>query len=382
MDFNLTDDQRAFQDTARQFARAAMAPHAAEWDEKRVFPEDTLREAAALGFGGLYVSSDFGGSALSRIDSAIILEELAAGCTSTAAYISIHNMAAGMIDRYGSPAQKSKYLEKLCSMAWFGSYCLTEPSAGSDAASLRTKAVRDGDHYVLNGTKAFISGGGRAEVYLCMVRTGGDGPKGISCVIVDKGTPGLSFGAQERKLGWNSQPTAMVIFEDCRVPVANLLGEEGQGFKIAMAGLDGGRVNIAACSLGAAQACFDAAAAYVQTRTQFGQPLNALQSVQFKLADMATELEAARLMVLKAASKLDAGVPDAALYCAMAKRFATDIGFQVCDQALQLHGGYGYLKDYPIERYLRDTRVHQILEGTNEIMRVVIARHLLKASQQ
>ena len=379
MDFKLTDDQQAFQDTARKFARDAMAPHAAKWDEEKFFPVDTLREAAALGFGGLYVSPDFDGTGLGRVDSAIILEELAAGCTSTAAYISIHNMAAAMIDRYGTEAQKKKYLPKLCSMEWFASYCLTEPSSGSDAASLRTKAVRDGDDYVLNGTKAFISGGGRADVYVCMVRTGVDGPKGISCLIVDNGTKGLSFGAQEKKMGWNSQPTAMVIFEDCRVPVANRLGDEGQGFKIAMSGLDGGRINIAACSLGAARACLEAATAYVQNRSQFGQPLSALQSVQFKLADMATELEAARLMVLNAASRLDAKEPDATLYCAMAKRFATDAGYKVCDDALQLHGGYGYLKDYPVERYLRDARVHQILEGTNEIMRVIISRYLLQA---
>lgn len=379
MDFKLTEDQLAFQDTARKFARDAMAPHAAKWDEEKIFPEDTLREAASLGFGGLYVSPDFDGTGLGRVDSAIILEELAAGCTSTAAYISIHNMAAAMIDRYGTEAQKKKYLPKLCSMEWFASYCLTEPSSGSDAASLRTKAVRDGDDYVLNGTKAFISGGGRSDVYVCMVRTGVDGPKGISCLIIDKGTKGLSFGAQEKKMGWNSQPTAMVIFEDCRVPVENRLGDEGQGFKIAMSGLDGGRINIAACSLGAARASLEAATSYVQNRAQFGQPLSALQTVQFKLADMATELEAARLMVLNAASRLDAKEPDATLYCAMAKRFATDAGYKVCDDALQLHGGYGYLKDYPVERYLRDARVHQILEGTNEIMRVIISRYLLQA---
>ncbi len=379
MDFNLTDDQQAFQDTARKFARDQMTPNAAKWDEEKIFPVEQLRLAAELGFGGLYVSPDFGGSGLGRVDSAIILEELAAGCTSTAAYISIHNMAASMIDRFGADALKKKYLPKLSTMEYFASYCLTEPSSGSDAASLRTKAVRDGDHYVLNGTKAFISGGGRADVYVCMVRTGADGPKGITCLIVDKGTKGLSFGAQEKKLGWNSQPTAMVIFEDCRVPVTNRVGDEGQGFKIAMSGLDGGRINIAACSLGAARASLDAATAYVQTRSQFGQTLASFQTIQFKLADMATELTAARLMVLNAASKLDAKAPDATLHCAMAKRFATDVGFQVCDAALQLHGGYGYLKDYPVERFLRDARVHQILEGTNEIMRVIISRHMLQA---
>jgi alkylation response protein AidB-like acyl-CoA dehydrogenase len=378
MDFKLTDDQQAFQDTARKFAREAMLPHAAKWDEEKIFPEDTLREAAALGFGGLYVSPDHDGTGLGRVDSAVILEELASGCTSTAAYISIHNMAAAMIDRYGTEAQKKKYLPKLCSMEWFASYCLTEPSSGSDAASLRTKAVKDGDHYVLNGTKAFISGGGRSDVYVCMVRTGGEGPKGISCLIIDNGTPGLSFGANEKKLGWNSQPTAMVIFEDCRVPVENRLGDEGQGFKIAMSGLDGGRINIAACSLGAARACLEAATEYVQGRQQFGAPLSALQTIQFKLADMATELQAARLMVHSAAARLDAKEPDATLHCAMAKRFATDACFKVCNDALQLHGGYGYLKDYPIERYMRDARVHQILEGTNEIMRVIISRTLLQ----
>jgi alkylation response protein AidB-like acyl-CoA dehydrogenase len=381
MDFKLTDDQQAFQDTARKFARDAMTPHAAKWDEEKIFPEETLREAAALGFGGLYVSPDYDGTGLGRVDSAIILEELAAGCTSTAAYISIHNMAAAMIDRYGTEAQKKKYLPKLCSMEWFASYCLTEPSSGSDAASLRTKAVKDGDHYVLNGTKAFISGGGRSDVYVCMVRTGVEGPKGITCLIVDNGTKGLSFGAQEKKMGWNSQPTAMVIFEDCRVPVENRLGDEGQGFKIAMSGLDGGRINIAACSLGAARASLEAATDYVQNRSQFGAPLSALQTVQFKLADMATELQAARLMVLSAAARLDAKEPDATLHCAMAKRFATDAGFQVCDAALQLHGGYGYLRDYPVERFLRDARVHQILEGTNEIMRVIISRYLLQAGR-
>jgi len=381
MDFKFTDDQQAFQDTARKFARDAMTPHAAKWDEEKIFPEETLREAAALGFGGLYVSPDYDGTGLGRVDSAIILEELAAGCTSTAAYISIHNMAAAMIDRYGTEAQKKKYLPKLCSMEWFASYCLTEPSSGSDAASLRTKAVKDGDHYVLNGTKAFISGGGRSDVYVCMVRTGVEGPKGITCLIVDNGTKGLSFGAQEKKMGWNSQPTAMVIFEDCRVPVENRLGDEGQGFKIAMSGLDGGRINIAACSLGAARASLEAATDYVQNRSQFGAPLSALQTVQFKLADMATELQAARLMVLSAAARLDAKEPDATLHCAMAKRFATDAGFQVCDAALQLHGGYGYLRDYPVERFLRDARVHQILEGTNEIMRVIISRYLLQAGR-
>ncbi len=378
MDFKLSEDQLAFQDTARKFARDQMTPNAAKWDEEKIFPEDELRSAAELGFGGLYVSPDVGGSGLGRADSAIILEELAAGCTSTAAFISIHNMAASMVDRFGSDELKQKYLPKICSMEYFASYCLTEPSSGSDAAALRTKAVRDGDHYVLNGSKAFISGGGRSDVYVCMVRTGEDGPKGISCLIIDKDSKGLSFGAQEKKLGWNSQPTSMVNFEDCRVPVANLVGSEGEGFKIAMVGLDGGRINIAACSLGAARACLEAATEYVQGRSQFGNPLSSFQTIQFKLADMATNLEASRLMVMNAATALDEKRSDATKLCAMAKRFATDAGFEICNSALQLHGGYGYLKDYPIERFLRDARVHQILEGTNEIMRVIISRYLLQ----
>ncbi len=377
MDFELTEDQRAFQTMARSFAVERMAPAAARWDEEKFFPEAVLREAAGLGFGGIYVQDDVGGSGLKRLDAALIFEELAAGCTSTAAYISIHNMAAWMIDRFGDAAQRRRWLPKLCSMEHFASYCLTEPSAGSDAAALRTKAVRDGDDYVLNGTKAFISGGGRSDIYVCMVRTGGDGAGGISCLVVEKGTPGLSFGAQERKLGWNSQPTAMVIFEDCRVPVANRIGAEGDGFKIAMKGLDGGRINIGACSLGGARACLELAREHMGVRSQFGKPLAGFQALQFKLADMATELEAARLMIRQAAFKLDAADPEATLYCAMAKRFATDAGFKVCNEALQLHGGYGYLKDYPVERFLRDVRVHQILEGTNEIMRVIIARRLL-----
>ena len=377
MDFELTEEQRAFQDAARVFAEQEMAPQAAGWDADKVFPEATLRQAAGLGFAGIYVADTVGGSGLSRLDAALIFEELAAGCTSTAAYISIHNMAAWMIDRFGNQPVREKFLPGLCKMDLFASYCLTEPGAGSDAAALKTRAVRDGDHYVLNGTKAFISGGGRSDVYVTMVRTGADGPGGITCLAVEAGSRGLSFGAQERKLGWNSQPTAMVIFEDCRVPVANRVGAEGDGFKIAMMGLDGGRINIGACSIGGARACLSAARDHVQDRKQFGHAIAEFQATQFKLADMATELEAARLMVRQAAAKLDAGDPEATLHCAMAKRFATDAGFEVCNQALQLHGGYGYLMDYPIERYLRDSRVHQILEGTNEIMRVVIARRLL-----
>jgi hypothetical protein len=378
MDFDLTEEQRAFQDMAAQFAAEHMQPFAAQWDAECHFPVETLRLGAELGFGGIYVRDDVGGSSLSRLDATIIFEELAKGCTSTAAFISIHNMASWMIDRFGSDDVRQKWLPRLCTMEMIASYCLTEPGSGSDAAALRTRAVRDGDHYVLNGSKAFISGGGAADLYVCMVRTGDDGPGGVSCIAVENGTPGLSFGSQERKLGWHSQPTAMVNFEDCRVPVANLVGVEGQGFKIAMAGLDGGRLNIAACSLGAAQASLDAAIAYMGERKQFGQQLSEFQALQFRVADMATEVEAARLMLHKAAHMVDAGAPNATRQAAMAKRFATDIGFEVVNQALQLHGGYGYLQDFPIERYLRDVRVHQILEGTNEIMRVIIARSIFR----
>ena len=376
MDFALSEEQQAFRDTARDFAQREMAPNAARWDEESVFPVDTLRQAAELGFAGIYVGDDVGGSGLGRLDAALIFEELAAACPSTAAYISIHNMASWMIDRFGNPEQRERFLPKLTTMEHFASYCLTEPGAGSDAASLRTRAERDGDHYVLNGSKAFISGGGTSDVYVCMVRTGEPGPKGISCLVVEKGTPGLSFGKQEHKLGWKSQPTAAVIFENCRVPVANRIGEEGEGFRIAMKGLDGGRLNIAACSVGGARFCLEQAIAYTAERKQFGKPLSAFQALQFKLADMATELDAARLMLHRAAASLDAGLPEATAHCAMAKRFATDAGFQVVNEALQLHGGYGYIKEYPIERIFRDLRVHQILEGTNEIMRVIIARHL------
>jgi alkylation response protein AidB-like acyl-CoA dehydrogenase len=379
MSFELTDDQRAIQDTARAFAQDRLLPGAARWDEEKVFPEEELREAAGLGFAGLYCRDDVGGTGLTRLDAALVFEELAAACPSTAAYISIHNMCAWMVDRFGDDALRRRVLPKLMTMEHFASYCLTEPSAGSDAAALKTRAVLDGDHYVLNGTKAFISGGGRSEVYVVMCRTGGEGPKGISTLVVEKGTPGLSFGKQERKLGWNSQPTAMVIFENARVPVANRVGAEGDGFKIAMAGLDGGRINIAACSLGGARASLEAAARYMQERKQFGRPLADFQALQFRLADMATELTAARLMIHNAAAKLDAGAPDKTVACAMAKRFATDACFEIANQALQLHGGYGYLKDFPIERYLRDLRVHQILEGTNEVMRLIIGRAVTAA---
>jgi isobutyryl-CoA dehydrogenase len=378
MDFDLSEDQRAFQETARQFAQDEWLPHAPGWDEREEFPEEALRKAAALGFAGIYVGEKFGGSGLTRLDATIIFEELAAACVSTSAYLSIHNMAAWMIDRFGGEATRARLLPDLMSMAHFASYCLTEPGSGSDAAALQTRARRDGDHYILNGSKAFISGGGRSDIYVAMVRTGEAGPRGISCLVVENGTPGLSFGKKEKKLGWNTQPTAAVIFEDCHVPVANLLGAEGEGFAIAMKGLDGGRLNIGACSLGGARACSEAARAYMLERRQFGQRLADFQALQFKLADMATELDAARLMLRRAALSLDNGNPDATLHCAMAKRLATDAGFRTANEALQLHGGYGYLKDFPIERYLRDLRVHQILEGTNEIMRVIIARRLLR----
>ena len=377
MDFEPSEEQRAFQDVARDFAAENMAPFAAEWDETHHFPVETLRKAAALGFAGIYVGEDVGGTGLGRLDATLIFEELAAACPSTAAYISIHNMASWMIDRFGTDDQRQAFLPKLCTMEHMASYCLTEPGSGSDAAALKTRAVRDGDHYVLNGTKAFISGGSTSDIYVCMVRTGADGPGGVSCLVVEKGSPGLSFGKQERKMGWHSQPTAQVIFEDCRVPIANRIGEEGDGFKIAMMGLDGGRLNIAACSLGGARAALEQTRTYMGDRKQFGKPLAAFQALQFRIADMATELEAARLMVHRAASALDAKHPEATMYCAMAKRFATDAGFEVVNQALQLHGGYGYVSDYPIERLLRDLRVHQILEGTNEIMRVIVARRLL-----
>jgi alkylation response protein AidB-like acyl-CoA dehydrogenase len=382
MDFSFTPEQRAIQDTARQFADREFRPNAARWDEECIFPVDALRAAAALGFAGIYVKDDVGGSGLTRLDAALIFEELATGCVSTAAYLSIHNMAAWMIDRFGDAAQRRRFLPKLATMEHFASFCLTEPGAGSDAASLKARARRDGDHYVIDGVKAFISGGGTSDIYVAMLRTGGEGAKGISAIVVEKGTPGLSFGKKEKKLGWNSQPTAMVIFENCRVPVANRLGQEGDGFKIAMMGLDGGRLNISACSLGGARASLEASQTYLGERIQFGQKLAEFQALQFRLADMATELEAARLMLWRAAASLDAADPEATLHCAMAKRFATDAGFRICNEALQLHGGYGYLKDFPIERYLRDLRVHQILEGTNEIMRVIIARRLLARSNR
>jgi hypothetical protein len=378
MDFVLSEDQRAIEDAASAFAAAELAPNSARWDEDKHFPVETLRAAAALGFAGIYVGEDVGGSGLSRLDASIIFEALARGDVSSAAFLSIHNMASWMIDAFASDDLRRRFLPRLTSMEWIASYCLTEPGAGSDAASLRTSARRDGETYVLNGAKAFISGGGVSDVYVVMARSGGEGPRGVSTFVVENGTPGLSFGAQEKKLGWANQPTAMVHFDNVVVPAANRVGDEGQGFLIAMMGLDGGRLNIASCSLGGAGFALDTAKAYLETRRQFGRPLKDFQALQFKLADMATDLEASRLMVRRAAAALDAKSPDATKLCAMAKRFATDAGFDIANQALQLHGGYGYLKDYPLERIVRDLRVHQILEGTNEIMRVIIAREIFK----
>ncbi|PIB97034.1 isobutyryl-CoA dehydrogenase [Caulobacter sp. X] len=378
MDFALNEDQVAIQDAARAFAEGQLAPHSAEWDEQKHFPVDVLRQAAALGFAGIYVNEDVGGSSLSRLDASIIFEALSYGDVPVAAYLTIHNMASWMIDRFGSEDLRLRYLPRLTSMELIASYCLTEPGSGSDAAAMRTTAKLDGDHYVLNGGKAFISGGGVSDVYVVMARTGGEGAKGVSAFVVEKGTPGLSFGANERKMGWNAQPTAQVNFDNCRVPIENRIGQEGEGFRFAMMGLDGGRLNIASCSLGGAQFALDTAKTYLETRNQFGRPLKDFQALQFKLADMATELEAARLMVRRAAHALDSKHPEATKLCAMAKRFATDAGFQVANDALQLHGGYGYLQDYPLERIVRDLRVHQILEGTNEIMRVIIAREMFR----
>ena len=378
MDFDLTEEQRAFEAVARTFAREEMMPFARGWDEGEIFPAEALRKAAALGFGGICIGEDVGGSALTRLDATIIFEELAQGCTSTAAYISIHNMAAWMIDAFAADAQRRRFLPKLTTMEQFASYCLTEPGVGSDAASLATRAERDGGHYVLNGAKAFISGGGVSDLYVVFARTGGERARGISCIAVEKGAPGLSFGAQEKKLGWKSQPTAMVLFDNCRVPIENRIGEEGQGFRIAMAGLDGGRLNIAACSIGGAQFCLDRTIAYMRERKQFGARLADFQALAFRVADYATELEAARLLVRRAAVALGNKEPHATRLAAMAKRYATDAGFDVVNGCLQLHGGYGYLRDHPIERVLRDVRVHQILEGTNEIMRLIVSRDLLR----
>jgi hypothetical protein len=378
MDFALNDDQRAIQDAARQFAEAELAPHSAEWDETKHFPVDVMKHAAEMGFCGIYTGEEHGGMALGRVEAALIFEELSRGDVSTAAFISIHNMATWMIDKFGSDDLRGRYVPRLTTMELIASYCLTEPGSGSDAAGLRTTAKRDGDHWVLNGSKAFISGAGTSDVYVVMARTGADGPKGISTFVVEKDAPGLSFGAQEKKMGWNSQPTAIVAFDDCRIPAANLLGKEGDGFRYAMMGLDGGRLNIAACSLGGARLALETTQAYVTTRKQFGKPLSDFQNTQFKLADMATQLEACRLMVLRGAWAIDTNHPEKTKWCAMAKRMTTDACFQIADEALQLHGGYGYLKDYPLERIVRDLRVHRILEGTNEIMRVITAREMLR----
>jgi alkylation response protein AidB-like acyl-CoA dehydrogenase len=377
MDFVLNEEQAAIQETALAFAQERIAPFAAEWDEKCHFPVDVIREVAALGMATIYVPEPKGGSGLSRLDGALIMEALAYGCPAISGYVSIHNMVAWMVASYASDAQVAAWMPKLASMEWLSSYCLTEPGAGSDAAALKTSARLSGDHYVLNGSKQFISGAGASDFYFVFARTSEEGARGISAFAVMKDTPGLSFGANEKKMGWNAQPTRQVIFDNCKVPVANLVGEPGRGFRFAMSGLDGGRINIAACSVGAAWMALDKARAYMLERGAFGRPLADFQALQFKIADMATELEAARLLTYRAAEALDRADPQASMYSAMAKRLATDFGFQVCNEALQIHGGYGYLKDYGIEKLVRDLRVHQILEGTNEIMRVVISRKLL-----
>ncbi len=376
--FDLTDDQREIQDLARRFTADRITPHAAEWDEKHIFPRDTIKAAAELGFAAIYVSEESGGIALGRLEAALIMEAMSYGCPSTSAFISIHNMAAWMIDRFGSAAVKDKYLPDLVTMDRLASYCLTEPGSGSDAAALKTRAVRDGDDWIVTGSKQFISGAGENEVYVTMVRTGEDGPKGISCLVIEKDMPGVSFGANEKKLGWHSQPTRQVIFDSVRVPAANMVGGEGEGFRIAMMGLDGGRLNIGACSLGGAQRCLDEAVAYTKDRKQFGKAIADFQNTQFMLADMATELEAARALLYMAAAKVTANAPDKTKFAAMAKRLATDTGSSVVDRALQLHGGYGYLQDYPIERFWRDLRVHSILEGTNQVMRMIVGRELTR----
>ncbi|MGK5008374.1 acyl-CoA dehydrogenase family protein [Janthinobacterium sp. MDB2-8] len=378
MDFELSDEQREFQQAARAFAEGELAPHAAHWDAESIFPVETIAKAGEMGFCGLYTPQRWGGLGLSRQDAAIVFEELASGCTSTTAYITIHNMATWMLSRWGSEALCDEWVPALAAGQKLASYCLTEPQSGSDAASLRTKAVRDGDFYVLDGTKAFISGAGQTDMLIVMARTGGEGAAGISAFAVPANLPGIVYGKKEEKMGWNSQPTRIISFDQVKVPVGNLLGAEGEGFAIAMKGIDGGRINIAVCSVGTAQAALTRAQAYMKERTQFGRELAQFQALQFKLADMLTELVAARQMVRLAAWKLDQESPDATAYCAMAKRFATDAGFNVANDALQLHGGYGYIREYPLERHVRDTRVHQILEGTNEIMRLIVARAILK----
>ncbi|WP_298092049.1 acyl-CoA dehydrogenase family protein [uncultured Sphingomonas sp.] len=376
--FQLTDEQREIQELARRFTADRITPFAGEWDEKHIFPRDTIKAAAELGFAAIYVSEESGGIALGRLEAALIMEAMAYGCPSTSAFISIHNMASWMIDRYGDADLKARYLPDLVTMDRLASYCLTEPGSGSDAAALKTRAVRDGEDYIVTGSKQFISGGGENEVYVTMVRTGEEGPKGISCLVIDKDMPGVSFGANERKLGWHSQPTRQVTFDQVRVPVANCVGAEGEGFRIAMTGLDGGRLNIGACSLGGAQRCLDEAIAYVKDRKQFNKAIADFQATQFTLADMATELEASRALLYMAAAKVTANAPDKTRFAAMAKRLATDTGSSVVDRALQLHGGYGYLMDYPIERFWRDLRVHSILEGTNQVMRMIVGRDLLR----
>ena len=381
MDFALTEEQTAIFDMAKTFADERITPHAIEWDQSKTFPVETIREVAELGMAGIYVGEEHGGSNLSRLDATLVFEALSHGCPSTAAFISIHNMCAWMVDSFGSDEQRAHWLPKLCSMEIMVSYCLTEPNSGSDAAALSTSAVKESGELILNGSKAFISGGGVADLYIVMARTGDAGPKGISTILVEDGTDGLSFGANEKKMGWHTQPTAEVQFNNCRVPADNLLGEEGFGFTYAMKGLDGGRLNIAACSLGAAQSALDKAARYMHERKAFGKSISSFQALQFKLADMETELQAARILLRQAAWKLDNGAADAVKFCAMAKRFVTDTAFSVANDALQIHGGYGYLADYGIEKIVRDLRVHQILEGTNEIMRVIIARHLLEESR-
>lgn len=382
MDFELNEDQRAFAETAEQFSLEKLAPMAATWDEEQIFPKDVLREAGELGFMSLYAPEEHGGLGLSRLDSSIIFEQLSMGCTSTTAYMTIHNMVTWMVASFATESVKQAYCDKLVTGEWLGSYCLTEPNAGSDAASLTTTAVKNGDHYIINGSKAFISGAGETDVLVVMARTSDNGAKGISAFVVPTDIQGISYGRKEPKMGWNSQPTRSIIFENVSIPVENVLGQEGEGFTFAMKGLDGGRINIATCSVGTAQQALNQATQYIQERKQFGQNLSQFQGLQFRLADMATELVAARQLVRLAASKLDRNDPEATAYCAMAKRFATDIGFKICDQALQLYGGYGYIKEYPMERYFRDVRVHQILEGTNEIMRLIIARRLLAEGSQ
>ncbi|CAM4078730.1 acyl-CoA dehydrogenase family protein [Vreelandella rituensis] len=377
MDFELNEDQVAFADMARAFAQNELEPHAGEWDQTAFFPVDVIRKAGELGFCALYTPESVGGLGLSRLDASIIFEQLSMGCTSTTAYLTIHNMVTWMVADFGKPEVIEQWGEKLASGELLGSYCLTEPNAGSDAASLKTSAKLDGDDFVLNGSKMFISGAGDTDILVVMARTGGPGPKGISAFAVDANTAGISYGRKEEKMGWNSQPTRMITFEEVRVPAVNMLGNEGDGFKIAMKGLDGGRINIATCSIGTAQQAINKAREYMLERKQFGQRLADFQALQFRLADMVTELVAARQMVRLAATKLDSGHADASAYCAMAKRFATDVGFKVCDEALQLYGGNGYIKEYPMERFVRDTRVHRILEGTNEVMRMIIARRVL-----